>query len=220
METFDWLEKKMREKHTWMWYGSIRSMFRSWVKERIHIRQYTYGDTPSMIHWKTTAKQWILHVTTAEQERDVPVYIFLDINANWRSGIVTTYWQGVKQRLADYMLFAQEYRLQHTKILYGEDHILHTCPCAVVDDRLHMFNLVDSAVDATKDAYISSLSRFLSYCIHLPKRSVVCLISDFLCRDDVKDMYAVVQQMHAVHEVNLSIPLLVWTNFDYNTLLW
>lgn len=169
---------KLRKRLSGRYAGQFRSNLQWSGIEIADSRKYTPGDAKKFINRKQSAKHNDLYVSLLEQDSDVQVDVFCDVNYNWQWGIDQINSEKVFAYLADLVLFAhgQGMRL----VVYYPRNWLTSMPVNRLDDRYGVQQSIGSLVTRQKPMYESSLWSFLDQMVQIKKRRVILLISDFL----------------------------------------
>lgn len=147
-----------------------------------------------------------------EQDSDVQVDVFCDLNYNWQGGVEQATSDKVFAYLADLVLFAhgQGMRL----IVYYPADGLKSAPVRRLDDWYEVQESLTALVSLQKPFYKSSLSLFLDRMIHIKKRRVILVIGDFLSvsvRDS--DRLRWLEKDHQVLCVRIGVDVLEGINY-------
>lgn len=73
---------KLGKRFAGQYTGQFRSIFRGVGVEIADSRKYVSGDARRFINWKQSAKHNDLYVSVLEQDRDMQVNVFCDVNYN------------------------------------------------------------------------------------------------------------------------------------------
>ena len=169
---------KLRKRLSGRYAGQFRSNLQWSGIEIADSRKYAAGDAKKFINRKQSAKHNDLYVSLLEQDSDVQVDVFCDVNYNWTWGIDQINSEKVFAYLADLVLFAhgQGMRL----VVYYPHNGLVSIPVNRLDDWYGVQQSIDSIVSTQKPIHQSSLWLFLDQMVQIKKRRVILLISDFL----------------------------------------
>ena len=192
--------------------GQFRSILQWSGIEIGDSRKYTPWDAKKFINRKQSAKHNDLYISLLEQDSDVQVDVFCDVNYNWQWWVDQINGDKVFGYLADLVLFAhgQGMRL----VVYYPHNGLANMPVSRLDDWYGVQQLLSSLVADQKPRYESWLSLFLHQMVQVKKRRVILIVSDFLavCADDVERLHRL-QKDHQVLCVRIGIDQLEGMNY-------
>jgi uncharacterized protein (DUF58 family) len=203
---------KLRKRLSGSYAGQFRSNLQWSGIEIADSRKYTAGDAKKFINRKQSAKHNDLYVSLLDQDSDVQVDVFCDINYNWQWGIDQPNSDKVFAYLADLVLFAhgQGMRL----VVYYPHDGLKSLPVVRLDDWYGIQQSLYSLVSLQKPIYQSSLSLFLDQMVQTKKRRVILVVSDFLSLSPTdRDRLRWLEKDHQVLCVRIGIDR--WEGINY-----
>lgn len=169
---------KLRKRLSGRYAGQFRSNLQGSGIEVSDSRKYAAGDAKKFINRKQSAKHNDLYVSLLEQDSDVQVDVFCDVNYNWQWGVDQVNSDKIFAYLADLVLFAhgQGMRL----IVYYPVDGLKSSLVSHLDDWYGVQESLSALVALQKPLYHSSLSLFLDQMVQTKKRRVILVVADFL----------------------------------------
>ncbi len=169
---------KLRKRLSGSYAGQFRSNLQWSGIEIADSRKYAAGDAKKFINRKQSAKHNDLYVSLLEQDSDVQVDVFCDVNYNWQWGIDQINSEKIFAYLADLVLFAHGKGMRLV-VYYFHDKLM-SVPVVRLDDWYGVQQSLNSLVAAQKPIYQSSLSSFLDQMVQTKKRRAILIVSDFL----------------------------------------
>ncbi|MDR2069960.1 MAG: DUF58 domain-containing protein [Treponema sp.] len=192
--------------------GEFASVFRGQGMEFDEVRQYEAGDDIRSIDWNVSARFGKPFVKLYREERELTAFILLDCSASMHSGgisrdlgkiALTRYEQGVLA--AALIAFSAEKTGQRVGALFFDRDI--TRVYSPRKGRSYVLAMISAALGMKNPGRGSGLGAALSGAGRLLKRrSLVIVISDFLCVDweqELRDLCA----RHDVIALRLTDPL-------------
>jgi uncharacterized protein (DUF58 family) len=160
--------------------GNFRSVFRGQGIEFDEVRHYEIGDDVRSIDWNVSARFGTPYVKMYREEREVTVCIILDGSASMHSGggDLSRYDQGVLA--AALTAFSAEFSGQPVGAVFFDQGIRRIFYPR--KGRAHVMALISAALREKSGGRGSSLGAALTGAGRfLKRRSMVVIISDFLC---------------------------------------
>ncbi|GAB1481862.1 DUF58 domain-containing protein [Treponema sp.] len=184
--------------------GDFRSVFKGQGIEFDEVRRYERGDDVRSIDWNVSARFGAPFVKLYREERELTVFIVLDISASMASG------GGPLSRREQATLAAALIALSAERAGERLGAILFDAELGKLfrprKGRSHAMAIVEAALSVQTKALGSALGRALIGASRLLKRrSLVVVISDFLCSDWEKD-FAHLARHHDVAAIRISDP--------------
>ncbi|MCM5678465.1 DUF58 domain-containing protein [Schlegelella sp. S2-27] len=193
--------------------GDYRTLFRGLGLDLADLREYQFNDDVRHIDWNVTARVQVPHVRQFQQEREVTAWFLLDLSASMRFGAHERSKQDVL--LAFVGVFARLLTRHGNRIgaiVYG-DGIETVIPAQ--GGRRHVLQLLHRLVVHARRparnpplASATDLSELLGRAGALMRRrSMVFLVSDFICEPGWTEPLGRLAQRHDVLAVRLVDPL-------------
>lgn len=164
--------------------GDYRSVFRGQGIEFDEVRRYERGDDARSIDWNVSARFGSPYIKLFREERELNVFLVIDSSASMDSG------GGALSRREQAIFAAALIALSAERagervgaLIFDGDARRFFAPRK---GRRHAMAIIDAAISATAAARGPSLVRALGAAIEgtsrvLKRRSLVAIISDFLC---------------------------------------
>lgn len=151
-----------------------------------------------------------MYVNQFDADQIVSVDLYLDINANWTTGVRHTNRVKIQQFLGDYRLFAQEHQL-HTHVMYPTPTELARTRVVTSVQAWSCMQDIDASISMyTTKSYLSHVGEFLEEIRLSSKRRVVIIISDFLLGDAaVWEQIDELALRHALVLIHLTLPKVI-----------
>ena len=193
--------------------GDYRAIFRGQGIEFDEVRHYEMGDDVRSIDWNVSARFGTPYVKMYREEREMTVCVILDnspsmhtlggIQAAFPQNEVNRYEQAVMA--AALIAFSAEQTGQRFSMIFFDKEISKIIPPR--KGRSHIMAVISAALEARPLEKGSGLGKALTGASRLLKRrSLVIVISDFLCIDweqEISDL----SRRHDVISIKISGPL-------------
>ncbi|MGL6119054.1 MAG: DUF58 domain-containing protein [Fusobacteriaceae bacterium] len=155
--------------------GSYHSCFHGNGMEFGEIRRYSPGDDVKKIDWKVTAKQRKAYVKEFVEERELAIYLVIDVSASTRN-------PKQKQQIAELLTtlaFSANSNNDRVGAILFSDEIEKFIP--VKKGKKHSLSILDSFLSSDFKSKKTNINNVLNYFNKIVKRSsVIFFISDFL----------------------------------------
>ncbi|MDR9830063.1 DUF58 domain-containing protein [Vibrio sp. FNV 38] len=175
------------------------------------VRQYQAGDDVRSIDWRVTARTGKVHTKLFTEERERPVYIYLDLSSSMNFGSTLMLKSVMAAHFASLVAWlATKGKDRVGAIIDTGDTLYESKATASSRGVLHLLNLITQHHDCRRNqpqqqslvAAIDTLTRLS------PKGSEVMLISDFSrLNDEAKQKLAHLRQHNSVRLVHIFDPL-------------
>jgi uncharacterized protein (DUF58 family) len=171
--------------------GDFRSVFRGQGIEFDEVRHYELGDDVRSIDWNVSARFGSPYVKMFREERELTVFVILDSTASMDSGGGTlSRREQAVLALALLVLSAERAGERVGALIYDGDARRFFSP---KKGRSHAMAIVEAAVSSSASARGASLARSLGRALAgsarvLKRRSLVAVVSDFLCSEWERDL--------------------------------
>ena len=171
--------------------GDFRSIFRGQGIEFDEVRHYERGDDVRSIDWNVSARFGSPYVKMFREERELTVFVILDSTASMDSGggALSRREQAVLA-LSLLVLSAERAGERVGALIYDGDSRRFFSP---KKGRSHAMAIVEAAVTSSARERGASLVRSLGRALSgsarvLKRRSLVVVVSDFMCSDWERDL--------------------------------
>ena len=160
-------------------YGSYLSMFKGRGFEFTEIREYMSGDDIRAIDWNVTARMGYPHIKEFVEERDMCVYLLVDVSGSFDFGTQ----KALKREIAAELCASVAYSAFKNDDLVGmvlfSDKVEKFIPPA--KGRKHVMRLVHDVLKVRPESRMTGLREPLAFLSKVIKqRSIIFIISDFI----------------------------------------
>ncbi len=209
------LEQKIRNLFSWTKIWQSKSFLKwDWL-EVTDSRKYELWDSFKTINWKLTAKTWKLFVNIFEQQKNVDIDIFCDINRNW------LWWKDKKninivaEKLIWIFHIIKKYTANMKWIMINDwKHSIFDIWSN--NQKFYEFvNNLKKSINKTPKKYISNIDNILTYEKKITKKHIIIIFSDFLdlTKENIK-LIKLLKENNELFLFKLKIYRNWWLNFD------
>lgn len=188
--------------------GDFRSIFKGQGIEFDEVRRYELGDDARSIDWNVSARFGAPYVKLFREEREMTVFVVFDSTASMDTGgsVLGRREQAILVS-ALLVLSAERAGERVGALLYDGGRRRFFAPRK---GRAHAMAIVEAAVSSSARESGPSLTRALGKALSgaarvLKRRSLVAVVSDFLCADWERDL-GVLSRSHDVVAFRVSAP--------------
>ena len=159
--------------------GEYHSVFKGRGMTFSEVREYQPGDDIRLIDWNVTARTGSPFIKIFEEERELTVYILVDISASGEFGSINQLKRDYESEIASVLGFsAIKNNDKVGLILFSNEIEKYVMP---KKGKSHVLRLIRELLYTKPQSSLTSLKIALEYLLKVAKRkSVVFLISDFL----------------------------------------
>ena len=159
--------------------GEYHSVFKGRGMTFSEVREYQPGDDIRLIDWNVTARTGSPFIKIFEEERELTVYILVDISASGEFGSINQLKRDYESEIASVLGFsAIKNNDKVGLILFSNEIEKYVMP---KKGKSHVLRLIRELLYTKPQSNLTSLKIALEYLLKVAKRkSVVFLISDFL----------------------------------------
>ncbi|MED5426886.1 MAG: DUF58 domain-containing protein, partial [Candidatus Neomarinimicrobiota bacterium] len=184
--------------------GEYHSVFKGRGMTFSEVREYQPGDDIRLIDWNVTARTGSPFVKVFEEERELTVYLLVDISASGEFGSGQQLKRDVGAEIAAVLGFsAIKNNDKVGLILFSDDVEKYVVP---KKGKSHVLRVIRELLYVLPERNGTSLKNALDYFLKVAKRrSVVFVISDFL-DDDYWSSLKIVNRKHDVVGIRLFDP--------------
>jgi uncharacterized protein (DUF58 family) len=198
------LEIKIRRLVSSHFSGEYRSAFKGSGLEFDEVRLYQYGDDVRFIDWNVSAKLGQLHVKVFREERELNLFVLLDVSASGNFGQVPTRKIDIALEITALLGFCTLANNDRFGTLLFSDQIERYFKPG--KGRNHILSIVGSIIKQTNQSPKTNIKQALEYVQKTQKRkAVLFILSDFLDSGYEKVLMGLKQQ-HDVVLVRLYHP--------------
>jgi uncharacterized protein (DUF58 family) len=202
------LEWKVLRRLDGLLQGEYRTLFRGAGMDLAELREYEYGDDPRLIDWNVTARLDVPYVRRYEEEREISAYFLLDLSPSVDFG---SGGRGKLDMLVDFTaLVARILTRRGNRVgafLYDGGAVEYLPPRS---GRKQVLFLVEKLLSRGRleRSPPTDLRAFLAAANGaIRRRSLVFLVSDFLCPPGWEEPLAWLRERHELLAVRLLDPL-------------
>lgn len=159
--------------------GEYHSVFKGRGMTFSEVREYIPGDDIRMIDWNVTARSNAPFVKIFEEERELTVYLMVDVSRSGHFGTVDQFKSELAAEIAAVLGFSAIKNQDKVGLILFSDHVEKYI--APKKDKSHILRVVREVLFHEPEGTGTSLQSGLDFLMNVAKRkSVVFLISDFL----------------------------------------
>ena len=175
--------------------GEYSSVFKGRGMEFEEVREYVPGDDVRTIDWNVTARMQHPYVKEFREERELVVMILVDISPSGDFATAGRPKSVVAAELAATLAFAATSNNDKVGLILFTDRIERFVPPK--KGRGHVWRVIREILDCERHGSgtdVGEALSFLNRVVH--RKSVVFLISDFLCKGDFEQPLRVANRRH------------------------
>ena len=159
--------------------GEYHSVFKGRGMTFSEVREYSPGDDIRMIDWNVTARSNAPFVKILEEERELTVYLLVDISRSGHFGTVTQFKSELMAEIAAVLGFSAIKNKDKVGLILFSDHVEKYI--APKKDKSHILRVVREVLFHELEGKGTSIQSGLDFLMNVAKRkAVVFLISDFI----------------------------------------
>ncbi len=182
--------------------GQYHSIFKGRGMDFQDVRPYQPGDDIRVIDWNVSARMNELHVKQFVEERELTVFLLVDVSASQLFGTRNRRKRETAAQLAALIAFAAVKNNDRVGLLMFTDRVEVCIPPR--KGRKHVLRVIKEILDPDVESKATSIPNALEYLVRISKKhSLAFLISDFL---DDGDYERALKVAHRHHEI---IPLVI-----------
>lgn len=189
------------------YFSTFQSIFKWSGLEVTDVRKYSAGDPFKYINRKQTAKHSELYTSLFQQEKDVSLDVFFDVNYNRKAHA-----ENVMEFFADIIVYCQKNGIR-IKLFWPPTHVL-----SIDKHRERAYESIDTLMHLIKKSpkiYRSHLSKFLEDAKKNTKRRAIVIFSDFLdvSENDMHTLHYFMKE-HAISLVKIPVDSIEGQNYN------
>jgi uncharacterized protein (DUF58 family) len=185
--------------------GQYESVFKGRGMDFTGVREYQPGDDVRVIDWNVSARMNELHVKQFIEERELTVFLMVDVSGSQTFGTQKRRKQETAAELAALVAFAAVENNDRVGLMMFSDEIETLIPPQ--KGRKHVLRVISEILDFEPERRGTDIPNALERLAQVAdSRSVVFLVSDFL-DPDFEDSLNLVHQRHEIIPLVLSDPL-------------
>ena len=185
--------------------GQYRSAFKGRGMEFEEVRPYMFGDDVRSIDWNVSARAGEPHVKVFREERELTVMLAVDLSRSLAMGTRSELKRELVAEIAATLAFSAIRSNERVGMLLFTDRIEAIVPPK--KGARHVLRIVRDLLAFTPQGRGTDIARALDELnASLSKRTVVCVISDFLAPAQAKPWEGALARLRRRHDV---IPIIV-----------
>ena len=159
--------------------GEYHSVFKGRGMSFSEVREYYPGDDIRLIDWNVTARSSLPHVKIFEEERELTVYLIIDISKSGDFGTLDKYKNEIAAEIAAVLGFSAIKNNDKVGLIMFSDKIEKYVPPK--KGKSHVLRVVRELLYHKPEDQKTSIQNALDFLLKVTKRrSVVFLISDYI----------------------------------------
>ena len=159
--------------------GEYHSVFKGRGMSFSEVREYYPGDDIRLIDWNVTARSSLPHVKIFEEERELTVYLIIDISKSGNFGTLDKYKNEIAAEIAAVLGFSAIKNNDKVGLIMFTDKIEKYVPPK--KGKSHVLRVVRELLYHKPEDQKTSIQNALDFLLKVSKRrSVVFLISDYI----------------------------------------
>ena len=159
--------------------GEYHSVFKGRGMSFSEVREYYPGDDIRLIDWNVTARSSLPHVKIYEEERELTVYLIIDISKSGDFGTLDKYKNEIAAEIAAVLGFSAIKNNDKVGLIMFTDKIEKYVPPK--KGKSHVLRVVRELLYHKPEDQKTSIQNALDFLLKVSKRrSVVFLISDYI----------------------------------------
>ncbi len=159
--------------------GQYRSVFRGRGMEFDEVREYAWGDDVRSIDWNVTARTSIPHIKRFNEERELTVFLLVDVSGSQRFGSALQLKSEVAAEVAATLAFSAIKNRDKVGALFFTDRVEKVLPPGAGSS--HVLRVVREILFFEPEGHGTDVSGALRYLGRiLKRRAIVFVVSDFL----------------------------------------
>jgi uncharacterized protein (DUF58 family) len=184
--------------------GEYHSVFKGRGMTFSEVREYQPGDDIRLIDWNVTARSNEPHVKVFEEERELTVYLVVDISSSGMFGSTDKFKKDIGTEIAAVLGFSAIKNKDRVGVILFSNEIEKYIPPK--KGRSHVLRVIRELLYHKPQEQGTNLKSALDFLLKVAKRrSVVFIISDFLDEDYWKQL-RIVNQKHDVIGIRIYDP--------------
>ena len=173
------IEIRTRGLVNYLFGGEYHSVFKGRGMSFSEVREYYPGDDIRLIDWNVTARSSLPHVKIFEEERELTVYLIIDISKSGDFGTLDKYKNEIAAEIAAVLGFSAIKNNDKVGLIMFTDKIEKYVPPK--KGKSHVLRVVRELLYHKPEDQKTSIQNALDFLLKVSKRrSVVFLISDYI----------------------------------------
>lgn len=170
-----------------MFTGGYQSAFKGRGMAFAEVRDYTPGDEIRTIDWNVTARMNHPYVKVFEEERELTVILMIDVSGSLDFGSRGQMKKGQMTEIAAVLAFSAINNNDKIGVIFFSDRVEKFIPPK--KGKSHILRIIRELIEFKPVASETDVGEALRYLTNvMKKRSIVFIMSDFLCDDFEKPL--------------------------------
>lgn len=184
--------------------GKYQSIFKGQGMTFSEVREYSAGDDIRMIDWNVTARNNGPFVKILEEERELTVYLLVDISASGDFGSINRLKSDIISEVAAILSFSAIKNKDKVGLLLFTDEVEKFIPPE--KSRSHVLRVIREIIFHKPISFKTDISKALNFLMQVSKRrSIVFVISDFIDKGFWKPL-KIINKKHDLIGIKISDP--------------
>ena len=184
--------------------GKYQSIFKGQGMTFSEVREYSAGDDIRMIDWNVTARNNGPFIKILEEERELTVYLLVDISASGDFGSINRLKSDIISEVAAILSFSAIKNKDKVGLILFTEEVEKFIPPE--KSRSHALRVIREIIFHKPRSLKTDISKALNFLMQVSKRrSIVFVISDFIDKDFWKPL-KIINKKHDLIGIKISDP--------------
>ena len=184
--------------------GKYQSIFKGQGMTFSEVREYSAGDDIRMIDWNVTARNNGPFVKILEEERELTVYLLVDISASGDFGSINRLKSDIISEVAAILSFSAVKNKDKVGLILFTEEVEKFIPPE--KSRSHVLRVIREIIFHKPSSLKTNISKALNFLMKVSKRrSIVFVISDFIDKGFWKSL-KIINRKHDLIGIKISDP--------------
>ena len=184
--------------------GKYQSIFKGQGMTFSEVREYSAGDDIRMIDWNVTARNNGPFIKILEEERELTVYLLVDISASGDFGSINRLKSDIISEVAAILSFSAVKNKDKVGLILFTEEVEKFIPPE--KSRSHVLRVIREIIFHKPSSLKTNISKALHFLIQVSKRrSIVFVISDFIDKGFWKAL-KIINKKHDLIGIKISDP--------------
>ena len=184
--------------------GKYQSIFKGQGMTFSEVREYSAGDDIRMIDWNVTARNNGPFIKILEEERELTVYLLVDISASGDFGSINRLKSDIISEVAAILSFSAIKNKDKVGLILFTEEVEKFIPPE--KSKSHVLRVIREIIFHKPRSLKTDISKALNFLMQVSKRrSIVFVISDFIDKDFWKPL-KIINKKHDLIGIKISDP--------------
>ena len=184
--------------------GKYQSIFKGQGMTFSEVREYSAGDDIRMIDWNVTARNNGPFIKILEEERELTVYLLVDISASGDFGSINRLKSDIISEVAAILSFSAVKNKDKVGLILFTEEVEKFIPPE--KSRSHVLRVIREIIFHKPISFKTDISKALNFLMQVSKRrSIVFVISDFIDKGFWKPL-KIINKKHDLIGIKISDP--------------